>query len=116
MYMRSSDLFLGLPFNIASTALLTHIIAKVSGLKVKEIAISICDCHIYEEHLEPLNIQLERQPNEFPSINIKKEINDINNIDNKSIDEKIKWIEDLCFEDFELINYNYYPSLKAIMK
>ena len=111
MYMRSSDLFLGLPFNIASTALLTHIIAKVSGFKVKEIAISICDCHIYEEHLEPLNIQLERMPYEFPSIHITKEI-DIN----LSTDEKIKWIEDLSFEDFELINYNYYPTIKAIMK
>jgi thymidylate synthase len=71
MYMRSSDLFLGLPFNIASTALLTHIIAKVSGFKVKDIAISICDCHIYHEHIEPLNIQLERIPYEFPSIHIK---------------------------------------------
>jgi thymidylate synthase len=111
MYMRSSDLFLGLPFNIASTALLTHIIAKVSGFKVKEIAISICDCHIYEEHLEALNIQLERMPYEFPSIHIKKEI-DIN----LSTDEKIKWIEELTFEDFELINYNYYPTIKAIMK
>ena len=111
MYMRSSDLFLGLPFNIASTALLTHIIAKVSGFNVKEIAISICDCHIYEEHIEPLNIQLERTPYEFPSIHIKKEI-DIN----LSIDEKIKWIEDLTFEDFELINYNYYPTIKAMMK
>ena len=111
MYMRSSDLFLGLPFNIASTALLTHIIAKVSGFKVKEIAISICDCHIYEEHIEPLNIQLERIPYEFPSIHIKKEI-DIN----LSTDEKIKWIEDLTFEDFELINYNYYPTIKAMMK
>jgi thymidylate synthase len=112
MYMRSSDLFLGLPFNIASTALLTHIIAKVSGFKVKDIAISICDCHIYHEHIEPLNIQLERIPYEFPSIHIKKEI-DINNL---SIDEKIKWIEELKFEDFELINYNYYPTIKAIMK
>jgi thymidylate synthase len=112
MYMRSSDLFLGLPFNIASTALLTHIIAKVSGFKVKDIAISICDCHIYHEHIEPLNIQLERIPYEFPSIHIKKEI-DINNL---SIDEKIKWIENLTFEDFELINYNYYPTIKAIMK
>jgi thymidylate synthase len=110
--MRSSDLFLGLPFNIASTALLTHIIAKVSGFKVKDIAISICDCHIYHEHIEHLNIQLERIPYEFPSIHIKKEI-DINNL---SIDEKIKWIEELKFEDFELINYNYYPTIKAIMK
>lgn len=112
MYMRSSDLFLGLPFNIASTALLTHIIAKVSGFKVKDIAISICDCHIYHEHIEPLNIQLERIPYEFPSIHIKKEID----INNSSIDEKIKWIEELKFEDFELINYNYYPTIKAIMK
>ena len=111
MYMRSSDLFLGLPFNIASTALLTHIIAKVSGFKVKEIAISICDCHIYDEHIEPLNIQLERKPYEFPSIHIKKEIDN-----NLSIDEKIKWIEELQFEDFELINYNHYPTIKAIMK
>jgi thymidylate synthase len=110
--MRSSDLFLGLPFNIASTALLTYIIAKVAGFKVKEIAISICDCHIYEEHLEPLNMQMERTPYEFPSIHIKKEI-DINNL---SIDEKIKWIENLTFEDFELINYNCYPTIKAIMK
>jgi thymidylate synthase len=112
MYMRSSDLFLGLPFNIASTALLTNIIAKVSGFKVKDIAISICDCHIYEEHIEPLNIQLERIPYEFPSIHIKKEID----ISNLSIDEKIKWIEELKFEDFELIDYNHYPTIKAIMK
>ena len=112
MYMRSSDLFLGLPFNIASTALLTYIIAKVSGFKVKDIAISICDCHIYEEHIEPLNIQLERTPYDFPSIHIKKEID----ISNLSIDEKIKWIEELKFEDFELINYNHYPTIKAIMK
>ena len=111
MYMRSSDLFLGLPFNIASTALLTYIIAKVSGFKVKEIAISICDCHIYDEHIEPLNIQLERKPYDFPSINIKKEIDN-----NLSIDEKIKWIEELQFEDFELINYNFHPTIKAIMK
>ena len=111
MYMRSSDLFLGLPFNIASTALLTNIIAKVSGFKVKEIAISICDCHIYDEHIEPLNIQLERKPYDFPSINIKKEIDN-----NLSINEKIKWIEELQFEDFELINYNFHPTIKAIMK
>ena len=111
MFMRSSDLFLGLPFNIASTALLTYIIAKVMNLKVKEIAISICDAHIYEEHLSAVEIQLERTSYEFPKINIKKDID--NNI---SIDEKIKWIETLTFEDFELINYNYHPTLKAIMK
>ena len=111
MYMRSSDLFLGLPFNIASTALLTYIIAKVIGFKVKEVAISICDAHIYEEHLSAVESQLERTPYNFPKINIKKEI-DIN----LSIDEKIKWIEELTFEDFELIDYNFHPIIKAIMK
>lgn len=111
MYMRSSDLFLGLPFNIASTALLTYIIAKVSGLDVKNIAISICDLHIYEEHLSAVEEQLKRTPFNFPQINIKKDI-DIN----ISIDEKIKWIEKLEFDDFELINYNYHDSIKAIMK
>ena len=111
MYMRSSDLFLGLPFNIASTALLTYIIAKITNLKVKEIAISICDAHIYEEHLSAVETQLEREIYDFPNINIKKEI-DITS----SIDEKIKWIESLSFDDFELINYNYHPTIKAIMK
>jgi len=111
MYMRSSDLFLGLPFNIASTALFTYIIAKVSGLKVKDIAISICDCHIYQEHLSAVEIQSQRIPTMFPSITIKKTID--NNI---SIDEKITWIENLCFDDFELSNYNCFPTIKAIMK
>jgi thymidylate synthase len=111
MYMRSSDLFLGLPFNIASTALLTYIIAKVSGLKVKEIAISICDAHIYEEHLTQIDTQLKRTPYSFPTIHINKSI-DLN----LSIDEKIKWIETLTFEDFQLNNYISYPTIKAVMK
>jgi thymidylate synthase len=111
MYMRSSDLFLGLPFNIASTALLTYIIAKVSGFKVKEIAICICDAHIYEEHLTLINTQLERKPNDFPTIEI------IKNIDiNSSTEEKIKWIENLTFDDFKLNNYVSYPAIKGIMK
>jgi thymidylate synthase len=109
--MRSSDLFLGLPFNIASTALLTYIIAKVSGLKVKEIAISICDAHIYEEHLTQIDTQLKRTPYSFPTIHINKSI-DLN----LSIDEKIKWIETLTFEDFQLNNYISYPTIKAVMK
>jgi thymidylate synthase len=111
MYMRSTDLFLGLPFNIASTALLTFIIAKVSGMKIKEIAISMCDCHLYEEHIPAVNIQLERKPVKFPTIEITKEI-DIN----ISIEEKIKWIETLTFDDFKLSDYNYEPTIKAIMK
>uniref|UniRef100_A0A6C0CEZ8 thymidylate synthase n=1 Tax=viral metagenome TaxID=1070528 RepID=A0A6C0CEZ8_9ZZZZ len=111
MYMRSSDLFLGLPFNIASTALFTYIIAKVCGYNLREIALSLCDCHIYEEHLEAVDIQLNRTPTLFPQIKINKDI-DIN----IPIDEKIKWIEELKFEDFELINYNPQPTIKAPMK
>lgn len=113
MYMRSSDLFLGLPFNIGSTGLFATIIAKVMGMTVNEIAISICDCHIYEEHLEQVKEQLNRESDiyESPKIFINKQI-DIN----ISIDEKIKWIEELKFEDFNLENYKYHPTIKAIMK
>jgi dihydrofolate reductase/thymidylate synthase len=111
MYMRSSDLFLGLPFNIASTALLTYIIAKVCGYNLNQIALSLCDCHIYEEHLEAVNIQIKRTPLTFPQLKINKDI-DIN----ISIDEKIKWIEELKFEDFELVDYNPQSTIKAEMK
>ena len=111
MYMRSSDLFLGLPFNIASTALFTYIIAKVCGYNLREIALSLCDCHIYEEHLEAVDIQLKRTPLSFPQLKINKDI-DIN----ISIDEKIKWIEELKFEDFELVDYNPQSIIKAPMK
>ena len=114
MYMRSSDLFLGLPFNIASTALLTMIIAKVMNMKAKEIVISMCDIHIYEEHLKQVNVQLELKDKIFkqPELKIKKDID----INITSIDEKIKWIEELKYEDFELNNYKSHSSLKAIMK
>jgi len=112
MFMRSSDLFLGLPFNIASTALLTIIIAKLLYLKPYMISLSLTDCHIYEEFKDNIEIQILRKPYAFPTLNIKKEIPDINT----SIDEKIKWIENLNFDDFELNNYNFYPSLKANVK
>ncbi len=113
MYMRSSDLFLGLPFNIASTALFATIIAKVMGMDVGEIAISICDCHIYEDHLLQVKEQLSRENEiyESPKIFINKPI-DIN----ISIDEKIKWIEELKYEDFILENYKCHPTIKAVMK
>ncbi len=111
MYMRSADLFLGVPFNIASTSLLCMIIAKVMGMKTKDICISICDNHIYEEHIEAIKEQLNNEILESPQMKIKKEI-DIH----ISIDEKIKWIEELKFEDFELSNYKSYNYIKAIMK
>jgi thymidylate synthase len=111
MYMRSADLFLGVPFNIASTTLLAMIIGKVMGMKVNEICISICDCHIYDEHLDAVNEQISREVYESPKVEIKKNIDK-----NLSIDEKIKWIEELKFEDFELSDYKYHPTIKAIMK
>jgi len=111
MYMRSGDLFLGVPFNIASTTLLTMIIGKVMGMKVNEICISICDCHIYQEHFDAVKEQITRKIYDSPIVEINKNI-DINS----SIDEKIKWIEELKFEDFEIKNYNFHPTIKAIMK
>ena len=113
MYMRSADLFLGVPFNIASTAILCMIIAKVMGMKSKDICISICDNHIYEEHLEQVKQQLNNEIYESPQMIIKKDFDLSKYI---SIDEKIKWIEELKFEDFELSNYKSHPTIKAIMK
>ncbi len=113
MYMRSADLFLGVPFNIASTAILCMIIAKVMGMKSKDICISICDNHIYEEHLEQVKQQLNNEIYESPQMIIKKDFDKSKYI---SIDEKIKWIEELKFEDFELSNYKSHPIIKAIMK
>jgi thymidylate synthase len=111
MYMRSADLFLGVPFNIASTALLAMIIGKVMGMKINEICISICDCHIYEEHIEAVKEQITRDIYKSPVVEIKKDIDK-----NLSIDEKIKWIEELKYEDFELSDYMCHPTIKAIMK
>ena len=112
MTLRSSDLFLGLPFNIASTALLTQILASVLHLEISEICLSICDAHIYQEHAEQINKQIELKPYNLPKLIIKKFPPPIDS----TIDEKIKWIEDLKYEDFELKDYLSYPSLPAIMK
>jgi thymidylate synthase len=112
MTLRSSDLFLGLPFNIASTALLTQIFAYVLHIEVYEISLSICDAHIYEEHKSQVNKQVDNEIYEFPKVIIKKKAPDITN----SIDEKIRWIESLVYEDFELFNYKSHASLSAIMK
>lgn len=113
MTMRSSDLFLGLPFNIASTALLTSIIAKVLHLNVNNIALSLCDAHIYKEHINAVNEQLSNDiidNNCFLKIN--KEAPDINT----SVLEKINWINNLESNDFEIINYKSHNTIKAIMK
>tara|TARA_B100000795_G_scaffold2296_1_gene1605 strand:+ start:15574 stop:16458 length:885 start_codon:yes stop_codon:yes gene_type:complete len=112
MTLRSSDLFLGLPFNIASTALLTQILATVLHIDISEICLSICDAHIYYEHSEQINKQIVLEKYNLPKLIIKKFPPHIN----CSTDEKIKWIEELKYGDFELKDYLSHNSLKAIMK
>ena len=112
MTLRSSDLFLGLPFNIASTALLTQILASVLHLEISEVCLSICDAHIYKEHIGQINNQVLLAPYDLPKLIIKKFPPPVDS----RIDEKINWIESLKYEDFELKDYLSYPSLPAIMK
>lgn len=112
MTLRSSDLFLGLPFNIASTALLTQILAHILHIPAHEVCLSICDAHIYEEHKQQVNKQIDSELYDFPKVIIKKDAPDIKS----SIDVKMKWIESLVYEDFELSNYKSGASLSAIMK
>lgn len=112
MTLRSSDLFLGLPFNIASTALLTQILATVLHIDISEICLSICDAHIYQEHVQQIDKQVSQDPYELPKLIIKKFPPPIDS----SIDEKIIWIESLKYEDFELKDYLSHPALPAIMK
>ena len=110
--MRSSDLFLGLPFNIASCALLTQIIAHLLHMKSSEICLSLCDAHIYEEHIEQVKKQIDLEIYESPRVIIEKAEPDIES----SIDDKIKWIESLTYSDFTLIDYKSHDKLPAIMK
>lgn len=110
--MRSSDLFLGLPFNIASCALLTQIIAHVLHMKSAEVSLSLCDAHIYEEHVEQVKKQIDLEIYESPRVIIEKSAPAIET----SVDDKIKWIESLTYSDFTLINYKSHDKLPAIMK
>jgi thymidylate synthase len=100
MYQRSADLFLGLPFNIASTALLTYMIAHITDCKPNKMSICICDAHIYEEHIDAVKIQLERTPIELPTLSIERKIEDIN---------------DFKYDDLLIENYVSHPTIKAKM-
>jgi len=100
MYQRSGDLFLGIPFNIASTALLTSIIAKMTGRTPGKISIIIGDAHIYEDHIDQVKEQLTRRPYKFPTLKIKRILNNINNYNP---------------DDFELESYVHHPTIKARM-
>ena len=96
LYQRSADVFLGLPFNIASYSLLTHMIAHVTGLEVGEFVHTLGDAHIYSNHVEQIKTQLEREPRSLPSLNIKRKVTDI---------------DDFTFDDFEIVGYNPHPHI-----
>ncbi len=98
LYQRSADIFLGVPFNIASYALLTHMIAHVTGLKVGEFVHTLGDAHIYLNHLEQADEQLRRTPLVLPRLVMKRDV--------KSLDEFV-------YEDFDIIGYEAHPSIAA---
>ena len=98
LYQRSADAFLGVPFNIASYALLTMMVAQVCNLELGEFVHTIGDAHIYSNHLEQVNLQLSREPRSLPKMNINKEV---------------KNIFDFKYDDFELTDYNPYKGIKA---
>lgn len=100
MYMRSIDTFLGLPFNIASYAFLTHIVAQASGLDVGELIITMGDTHIYSNHHEQVKEQISRIPFAFPKLNINP---------------VVKEVDAFIMEDFELVGYEHHPEIKAPM-
>ena len=100
MYQRSGDMFLGVPFNIASTALLTNLIAKITDKKLGKLNIVIGDAHIYEDHIDAVKKQLDRKPYYMPQLNIKCKKDNIEN-----------YIED----DIELVNYKFHKGIKAKM-
>lgn len=98
LYIRSSDSFLGLPYNIASLALLTHMLAQQCDLIPHEIVVSIGDLHIYSNHQEQVDLQLSRKARELPTLNILR---------------KPESIFDYQFEDFEVEGYDAHPNIKA---
>mgnify|MGYP000868740440 CR=1 FL=1 len=98
LYQRSADIFLGVPFNIASYALLTHMLAQQCDLQVGEFIWTGGDCHIYSNHHEQVQLQLSREPRPYPLLNLKR---------------RPPSIFEYAYEDFEVLEYDPHPAIKA---
>lgn len=98
LYQRSSDVFLGLPFNIAQYALLLMMVAQVTGLEARELVVTIGDGHLYYNHIDPAKEQLQRKPKALPQVKLNPNVLNI---------------DDFKLEDFELINYDPHPHIKG---
>ncbi len=96
LYQRSADIFLGVPFNIASYALLLMMVARVTGLEAYEFVHTLGDAHIYNDHFQQINTQLSRAPYKLPKLIIKRDVKDI---------------FDFKYEDFEIVDYQHHPKL-----
>ena len=98
LYQRSADVFLGVPFNIASYALLTHMVAQVCELKPYRFVHTLGDAHLYLNHLDQANLQLTREPKSLPHLKLNK---------------KVKEISDFKYEDIEILDYEFHPLISA---